>query len=86
MLWPNWLKKSQATSTELTSDILQRAATKVLKQCHGGDVSDGRGKACLDILDEARREFIEDIPAAKERDRQWHESVAKNLADDPWPF
>jgi hypothetical protein len=61
--------------------ILQRAATKALKECSNGDLDDGRTKACLDILDEARREFIEDAAAAKEREKQWRESVA---AEGSW--
>lgn len=67
------------------ASILQRAATKQLKACHGG-YGDGRDQACFEILDNAKRELIEDIPAAQERMRQWHERVAKELADDPIPF
>jgi hypothetical protein len=54
------------------ADILQRAATKQLKACHGGN-GDDRDQACFEILDRANRELVEDIPAARERLRQWYE-------------
>jgi hypothetical protein len=39
------------------ADVLQRAATAMMKQCMG--VDDGRDQACFELLDEARRELIE---------------------------
>jgi hypothetical protein len=55
------------------AEILQQAATKMMKQCHDGEGEAGY-QECLEILDEARRGFVED---AKERNRQWHERFAK---------
>lgn len=62
------------------ADILQREATKMMKLCLGGE-GDARDKACFEMLDEARRELIEEMPRARERLRQWHEQVGQPALD-----
>jgi hypothetical protein len=51
------------------ADMLQRAATKAMKVC-----LDGEGdyeQVCFDMLDNAKRELTECIPAARERMQRW---------------
>jgi hypothetical protein len=53
----------------------QEAATKMMKECLGGEDGDDRDQAMFDMLDQAKRELIEEKPAALQRNEEWRASI-----------
>ena len=58
------------------ADILQRAATKEMKECLSGGAEGGeRDEAIFGLLARSRQELIDELPKARERRQQWEKAA-----------
>ena len=61
------VKQTRGIDGLSVAELLQRAATKQMKECYGGDNNNDRDNALFEILDKARQELVDAKPAAQKR-------------------